>query len=273
MVASPFVWSTWKRTDDYTNNNQEGFNSKMNKELKQHHPSPGILLCFIQKQIILAQHKLSEAKVGEAKPRQLKTHKTMAKKRNDLKTNYEKAKKMRGVDMNELVGEYLSIMGHNVISATMVGRLTDLTDSQDPNNIIENDEENDTSTWQIHENSILDEMFECENPYIGRKVGKSKKIQEMEEIRAEQWWRGAVCPSCKRGFTSKSSKKQCHGCDKFTHVKKQCVSMAEENTIFLFMSCKPVNKDSSPTLLKPWMDSNVKAVISSLYSSTIFNAM
>ena len=31
----PYIWSTWKRTSDYTNNNQEGFNSKMNKELKQ----------------------------------------------------------------------------------------------------------------------------------------------------------------------------------------------------------------------------------------------
>ena len=35
----PYVWSKWKRTDDYTNNNQEGYKSKMNKELKQIHPS------------------------------------------------------------------------------------------------------------------------------------------------------------------------------------------------------------------------------------------
>ena len=29
-VFPPFVWSTWKRTGDYTNNNQEGFNFRIN---------------------------------------------------------------------------------------------------------------------------------------------------------------------------------------------------------------------------------------------------
>ena len=242
----PFVWSTWNRSDDYTNNNQEGYNSKMNKELKQHHPSPGILLSFLRKQITLAEHKTAEAKVAESRPRKIMKHQTMSKRRHNLKSNYEKAKKMRNVNIHELVGEYLSIMGHNVISATMVGRLTDLSNSQDPNNVIENEESNDVSTWQVHENSVLDEIFECENPYQGRKVGISRKNQEQEEIRAEQWWRKAICPSCKKGFNSKSTKKDCHGCDKFTHVKKQCVSMAEENTIFLCMICKPKSDQSSP---------------------------
>ena len=71
----PYVWNTWGRSDDYTNNNQEGFNSKMSKELRQVHPSPGILLCFLQKQIILAEFKSIEARVGELGPRQLKKHK------------------------------------------------------------------------------------------------------------------------------------------------------------------------------------------------------
>ena len=48
-VFPPFIWNTWTRTGDWTNNNQEGFNSKMNKELAQSHPSPGILLCFKKK--------------------------------------------------------------------------------------------------------------------------------------------------------------------------------------------------------------------------------
>ena len=235
----PFVWSTWSRTDDYTNNNQEGYNSRMNKELKQIHPSPGILLSFIRKQIILSQHRIAESKVAKPKPRKLKKHKTMADTRSDLKVNYQKARKMRNVNVAELVGEYLSIMGHNVISATMVGRLTDVQESQSTSDPNENEDENNVSSWLIHENSVLDDVFECENPYIGRKVGVSKRVQEEQEIRATQWWRGAVCPSCKKGFNSRSSRKQCHGCDKSTHNKNYCVSMADDSTVFLCKSCKP----------------------------------
>ena len=171
----PFVWNTWKRTEDYTNNNQEGFNSKMNKELKQQHPSPGILLCFIRNQIILAEHKKCEAKVGQPKARQQVKHRNKAEKRLNLKQNYEKAKTMRNVNMSQLVGEYLSIMGHNVISATLVGRITDVQDSQDPNHIIEENESDNVSFWQDLEKSIIEEMNEGENPYEGRKVGISKK--------------------------------------------------------------------------------------------------
>ena len=59
----PYTWSTWGRKDDWTNNNQEGFNSKMNKELKQKHTSPGILLCFIKKQLKIAEFKLPKLKL------------------------------------------------------------------------------------------------------------------------------------------------------------------------------------------------------------------
>ena len=55
-------------------------------------------------------------------------------------------------------------MGHNVVSSTLVGRKTDLKESQDPNNIID-EVENDTSPWQAHEESVLEEMEEGDNPY------------------------------------------------------------------------------------------------------------
>ena len=38
----PRVWNVFGRTDDLTNNNQEGYNIKFNKELKETHPSPGM---------------------------------------------------------------------------------------------------------------------------------------------------------------------------------------------------------------------------------------
>ena len=234
----PFVWSTWSRTGDFTNNNQEGYNSKMNRELKQQNPSPGILLCFLRKEIILAEHRSTEALVGDPGPRQQVKHRNMRNKRIKLKQNYEKAKKMKNVNVSKIIGEYLSIMGHNVISSTLVGSLTDQKESQNPNNVIEENAD-EISFWQAVDETIVEEMEEGENPYDGRKVGVSRRVQEREEERALQWWRNAICPSCQKGFNSKSSKKQCHSCDKYTHIKKKCLSTAEDNTVFLCNVCKP----------------------------------
>ena len=83
---------------------------------------------------------------------------------------------------------------------------------------------------------------EGENPYIGRRVGISEKNQEKERLEAGQWWRGSKCPSCGLGFTARSKEKQCHSCDKYTHVKKNCISMGENNTVFLCKSCKPESR-------------------------------
>ena len=95
----PFVWNTWGRKDDYTNNNQKGFNSKMNRELKQIHPSPGILLCFLRDQIILNEVKMLESIAGEPKPRQQVKYRRNRKKRTNLKKNFEKAKQMKNVNI------------------------------------------------------------------------------------------------------------------------------------------------------------------------------
>jgi hypothetical protein len=69
-----------------------------------------------------------------------------------------------------------------------------------------------------------------------------------KELRSQQWWRGAKCPSCKCGFTARSQKKKCHSCDKFTHMKKKCINMAEDSTVFLCKSCNPASVD--PTIDK-----------------------
>ena len=53
----PRVWNTFGRSEDITNNNQEGYNSKFNKELKESHPSPGLLVCHIKSHIISSLEK------------------------------------------------------------------------------------------------------------------------------------------------------------------------------------------------------------------------
>ena len=60
----PPVWNCFGRSEDLTNNNQEGYNSRINKELKETHPSPGVLLCHVRAQIILAEEKLVAIKTG-----------------------------------------------------------------------------------------------------------------------------------------------------------------------------------------------------------------
>ena len=73
----PTVWSCYNRSDDLTNNNQEGFNSKINKELKQIHPNPWILVSFIKKQIKLSEQEILKAENGLSKPKRRKTYKNL----------------------------------------------------------------------------------------------------------------------------------------------------------------------------------------------------
>ena len=65
VVCVPLrVWNTFGRSEDLTNNNQEGYNSKFNKELKETHPSSEILLCYIKDQITLAEEKLPKPTIA-----------------------------------------------------------------------------------------------------------------------------------------------------------------------------------------------------------------
>ena len=84
----PRVWNTFGRSEDLTNNNQEGYNSKFNKELTETHPSAGILLGYIKDHITLAEEKVVKVKAAVPKPAQRKTYKNLAKSRLRLKKNY-----------------------------------------------------------------------------------------------------------------------------------------------------------------------------------------
>ena len=166
----PFIWSTWERDDDWTNNNQEGFNSKMNRELKQQHPSPAILLCFLKNQITSSEYKIAEAKTVVLGPRQQVKHRQRAEQRRELIFNFQEAKKRGGADIKKLVGEYMAIMGQNVITSTMIGRTTDLQESQDLNNVIEVDDDiGNTSSWQAPDKPPSQVLESGRNPYFGRK--------------------------------------------------------------------------------------------------------
>ena len=52
--------------------------------------------------------------------------------------------------MVELVVEYLSVMGHNVISSTLIGRNTEVKESQNPQQVFTaNDATLEVSSWHV----------------------------------------------------------------------------------------------------------------------------
>ena len=130
----------------------------------------------------------------------------------------------------QLIGEFLSSMGHNVVSSQMIGRVTDKKTTEEPNYPIEDTQ---TSFFNLQENSLQHNFSEGPNPYERRRVGITKKHQEKEDDEQQQWWRGQKCPACKGGFNSKSTAKQCHQCDKYTHLKTQCLGSYEEGSVYL----------------------------------------
>ena len=218
----PRIWNVFGRSEDLTNNNQEGYNSKINKELKETHPSPGVLLCHIRSQSILAEETLVKIVAGVSKPAQRKAYKKLAQTRLRLKKNYLLA---RQNGESNAIGDFLSSMGYNVTSAMMKGRDDDYKVSQDQA-VPGEDEDLDTSTWVVNnENSVLEEL---ENPdcYSQRKIGRKNKP-----------WTTKKCPSCSFGFNQKSDPKKCHGCDSFTHNKKACVRFCNVKTQFYCKKC------------------------------------
>ena len=90
---------------------QEGFNSKINKELPQLHPSPGLLLCYIKSELDMATYKMVESEVGKPRPVQRSKYKELARRRLNLKKIYQ-----QGKDLDQ----HLTGMGHTLSVATLV---------------------------------------------------------------------------------------------------------------------------------------------------------
>jgi hypothetical protein len=121
-------------------------------------------------------------------------------KRLRLKRNYNTQKKLLGADKAQLAKEYFSNMGRNIVSAALVWHKNSLRQTQDENEIIEHEGESNDSSWNGHEDSLLQVLEKGTDPYAGRKFGVSKRVQEAMTLRAKQWWKESKYPSCKKGF-------------------------------------------------------------------------
>ena len=222
----PRVWNVFGRPDDLTNNNQEGFNSKFNKELKETHPSPGILLCNIRGQIKLSEEKIIKQIAAVKKPAQRKTYRDLAKARITLKKNYLED---RENDDSEAIPNFLATIGHNVAKSVMQGRTDNYEETRRDSFVNENDDL-DTSNWIAtnNEDSVLEEL---NNPdtYENRQIG----------VRPPKPWNKKKCSSCKIGFNSRSNPIKCDGCDSFTHRKQACIKEGSNKAQFYCKICIP----------------------------------
>ena len=108
----PQTWNCWSRSEDLTNNNQEGSNSKINKTLSQNSPSPALQLCNVVKQIREAHDLLARITVGIPKPKKNPLYTKLAKRRLKLKKNLEED--LKTGDPKEAIDTFLVNIGHNI---------------------------------------------------------------------------------------------------------------------------------------------------------------
>ena len=118
----PRAWMTFFRGEDWTNNNQEGFNSRESRKLKQINPSPGILFLFIYKELKAADMKSLKVTVGKPRPRKQNKQKNKVQMRQKMKRSLKEDLQKEGVNKEKLVKEFMAVMSHNIVSSTMSGR-------------------------------------------------------------------------------------------------------------------------------------------------------
>ena len=232
----PSTWNCWGRSEDLTNNHQEGYNARTNRILRQTHPSPGILLCHVYSEIKIAEQTRTQARFGIEKPRAQPKYLRRAKERLRIKKAYLEEKH----EGRENITEFLTAMGYNVMASMLVGKSNEVKKTADPREslIFEQDGRNfDTSTWVPEVEKDISVLEVSSNPYEGRKVGKTKKTQERENILSA--CSGRKCRSCGKGFNKKSSVAQCHACDAFVHKKAVC-TVTNGDTSFC-NKCEPNN--------------------------------
>ena len=134
----PEVWNCFDRNEDTTNNNQEGFSCKVNKEVKQIHPTLGQLITYIKKQIKLSEIDFLRADSGLSRHKQGRVYKMMYERRKKMKRNYKAAN----------IRQYLLLMGSSLISSHYgSGRTDDPLQSSSSNDVPIYDQ-NNASTWR-----------------------------------------------------------------------------------------------------------------------------
>ena len=234
-VFPPHVWSCWGRSEDLTNNNQEGFNHKINTDIPQVHPPPALLLCYIKAELTMGAIKLLSVRNGQPQPAQNPRYKNLAQKRLNQKKIFQES---------EDIPAFLATMGHNLGAAMLMGNKKRYLESRAKKSIPQTDI--DTSTWHAQEEPVLEVMEDGENPYENRVIGITKKGQE--KISAEDVpLTKKKCPSCGKGFNRTSKVISCHSCDSDTHIKLSCLPYSYNKSQFVCNKCHPQVRNAKPS--------------------------
>ena len=246
-VFPPQIWNCWARSQDLTNNAQEGYNSRTNKTIKQVHPSPGILLCHIRNEIKLSEQTVREARIGIEKPRAQPLYRKLAERRLKIKKIYQDEKKKGVANLSE----FLSNIGHNAMSSISCGRTDELKKTTRARASLVTGEDghgHDVSTWiPVGQNdlSVLEQPSHC---YNNRRIAVTKRTQEKEQHPLR--FVGKKCPSCGKGFNKLSTFNECHSCDSLTHKRSGCLELCNDGQTFLCKKCNsvenPQNKEPQP---------------------------
>ena len=137
-----------------------------------------------------------------------------------MKKPYMMAVKTNPIQKPKLVADYLNVVGNNIIGSSLMGKTWGhSTQMEDIECLDINDEQYEEDEEISH--------FEDENPFAGRVIGQAARNSN-EQRTAQK----GKCPSCSKGFTSKSKTKQCHNCDKYTHLRKECISKGENPDVY-----------------------------------------
>jgi len=107
----PKVWNHWKKPSNTTNNQNEGYNSRMNKLIAAVHPNPWILLCTIVGELMKAETEAIWIKAGnETKQVPSSRYRRFLKKREQLMGQFERSEISRKY--------YLKLMGGLCLKAS-----------------------------------------------------------------------------------------------------------------------------------------------------------
>ena len=104
-------------------------------------------MCHVRGQIKLAEEKIIRTKAAVPKPAQRTVYRDLAKARLKLKKNYLDSKENGESDA---IKDFLSSMGHNLVSSTMAGRTNDYEESRGPR-LVDDSDDHETSNWGSRE--------------------------------------------------------------------------------------------------------------------------
>ena len=162
----------------------------------------------------------------------------------NMKKTYMEDRRPGGLVKKEAILQFVRNMGSNLFKS--IQKESSLNRNMLSRSKKMSKEDLDRSTWKANlESSTLEELTQPSNPYTGRKVGITARVQAEQEAKAH--WSGKKCDGCGKGFNLASSVVSCRGCHKYFHRRTKCIGTSRgimHN--FLCEVCQPLDTGTNP---------------------------